>query len=115
MNELTALRASGLVQTDVKAYYVELTAIVRRYIEAVTGIRAPERTTEEFLRQITREQTFPQDTTMRLQYFLESADLVKFAGKQPREEDIEESFTRAETFIGSLRLALPEPDAVQLV
>lgn len=100
--ELRKLRESGLAQTDVKQCYVELTAIVRRYIEAVTAIRAPEQTTEEFLRQITTESTFSNETTRRLQYFLEAADLVKFAAQQPREEDVDESFLRADEFIESL-------------
>jgi len=50
------LAASGLMETDVKVYFVELTAIVRRYIERTTGIRAPEQTTEEFLCEIRRVQ-----------------------------------------------------------
>jgi hypothetical protein len=52
--ELKKLAASGVMETDVKAFYVDLTAIVRRFIERTTGIRAPEQTTEEFLREISR-------------------------------------------------------------
>ena len=33
-------------------YYMELTAVVRRYIERTTGVRAPEQTTEEFLHEV---------------------------------------------------------------
>ncbi len=56
--ELDKLVASGLAERDIKQFYVELTSIVRRYIERTTGIRAPEETTEEFLREISRAQTF---------------------------------------------------------
>ena len=38
--------ARGLV----KEFYLRLTGIVRQYVEDTTGIRAPEQTTEEFLR-----------------------------------------------------------------
>ena len=38
--ELDKLVASGLAEPDVKQFYVELTTIVRRYIERTTGIRA---------------------------------------------------------------------------
>ncbi len=38
--EMRKLAASGWMRTDVKLYFVELTAIVRRYIERTTGIRA---------------------------------------------------------------------------
>ena len=40
------LPARGLV----KEFYLRLTGIVRQYVEDTTGIRAPEQTTEEFLR-----------------------------------------------------------------
>ncbi|MGW8257852.1 MAG: hypothetical protein ACWGMZ_10240, partial [Thermoguttaceae bacterium] len=53
--DLDKLLASGLDGMDVKLFYVQLTGIVRRYIEQTTGIRAPEQTTEEFLHQIARE------------------------------------------------------------
>jgi len=97
--ELEKLLEEGFAETDVKRYYVELTAVVRRYIERTTGIRAPEQTTEEFLREISRQAAFPPTESGRLKGFLESADLVKFAAHRPREEDIEESFHRAKVFI----------------
>jgi hypothetical protein len=98
--ELEKLAQSGLAETDVVQFYVELTAVVRRYIERTTGIRAPEQTTEEFLREISRANTFNRDTNERLRNFLESADLVKFAAHRPRPEDIDESFSRARICIG---------------
>ncbi len=98
--ELRALLASGLMDRDVKLWYVELTAIVRRFIERTTGIRAPEQTTEEFLREIGGRDAFPADTGRRLRSFLETADLVKFAGHLPRREDVEESCRRARAFLG---------------
>jgi len=98
--ELEKLARSRLAETDVVQFYVELTAVVRRYIERTTGIRAPEQTTEEFLREISQANTFNHDTNERLRNFLESADLVKFAAFRPRHEDVEESFSRAKIFIG---------------
>jgi hypothetical protein len=98
--ELEKLSRSGLAETDVVQFYVELTAVVRRYIERTTGIRAPEQTTEEFLREISRANTFNRETNERLRNFLESADLVKFAAHRPRTEDIAEGFSRAKIFIG---------------
>jgi hypothetical protein len=98
--ELDALVASGLALQDIKQFYVELTSIVRRYIERTTGIRAPEQTTEEFLREISRAQTFGSEECSRLRDFLESADLVKFAAYHPRTDDITESVRRARLFVG---------------
>ncbi len=98
--ELAQLIEAGLAEQDVKQYYVELTGVVRRYIERTTGIHAPEQTTEEFLWEIGRKDTFPEVEGQRLKDFLESADLVKFAAHEPRKQEIEESFQRAKVFIG---------------
>jgi hypothetical protein len=97
--ELERLLASEEARGDVKLFYVELTAIVRRYIERTTGIRAPEQTTQEFLREIGRRADFPAEESQRLMSFLEAADLVKFAAHRPRKEDVEESFRRAKVFV----------------
>ena len=60
-----------------KDFYVELTMVVRRYVQRKYGIMAPNLTTEEFLRE------FKSDA---LRAFLESADLVKFAGLEATPE-----------------------------
>jgi hypothetical protein len=101
-HELEELARSGLAERDVKQFYVELTAVVRRYIERTTGIRAPEQTTEEFLHEIHAARVYPESINQRLKDFLESADLVKFAAHRPGKEDVGESFRRAERFIGAL-------------
>jgi hypothetical protein len=98
--ELDRLLESGLAERDIKAFYVELTGIVRRYIEYATGIRAPEQTTEEFLREISRANSFGRDACLKLRDFLESADLVKFAAFRPGSDDAAESIRRARLFIG---------------
>jgi len=102
--ELAYLELQGLLESqeareDVKLFYVELTAIVRRYIERTTGIHAPEQTTQEFLHEISHRPDFPAEESRRLKSFLESADLVKFAAHQPCKEDVEESFRRAKVFV----------------
>ncbi len=98
--ELQRIVQQELSDRDVKLYYVELTGVVRRYVERTTGVHAPEQTTEEFLREISSAEVFSGDEQDRLRSFLESADLVKFAAHQPAAHDIEESFRRAKVFIG---------------
>jgi hypothetical protein len=98
--EFKQLLERNLVDEDIKLFYVELTGIVRRYIERTTGIRAPEQTTEEFLREVGGKPVFQGEDRIRLQDFLEAADLVKFAAFEPGKEQIEESFRRAKIFIG---------------
>ena len=82
---------------------------MRRYIERSTGVSAPEQTTEEFLREIVQDAVFADQDQQRLQQFLESADLVKFAALEPAASDIEASFERAKEFI---RLQREEPQEV---
>lgn len=102
--ELEQLLSERWAERDVKLFYVALTGLVRRYIERTTGVRAPEQTTEEFLREIAGKETFQPEEARRLEWFLESADLVKFAAYRPRMEDIDESIDRARRFIGLERM-----------
>lgn len=98
--EFKQLLERNLVDEDIKLFYVELTGIVRRYIERTTGIRAPEQTTEEFLHEIGNKAVFQGEDKTKLKRFLEAADLVKFAAFEPGKNEIEESFLRAKIFIG---------------
>jgi hypothetical protein len=89
------LPARGLV----KEFYLRLTGIVRQYVEDTTGIRAPEQTTEEFLRDMRARALFSPERSVRLAEFLEAADLIKYAGQQPAEGQIEEATARAREFV----------------
>ena len=73
---------------------------MRQYVEDTTGIRAPEQTTEEFLRDMRVAQAFPPERSARLAEFLEAADLIKYAGQQPQEGQNEEAIARAREFVG---------------
>ena len=98
------LPARGLV----KEFYLRLTGIVRQYVEDTTGIRAPEQTTEEFLRDMRSRAAFPPERSARLAEFLEAADLIKYAGQQPEEGQIDQAIARAHEFVN----LKPSPAAV---
>jgi hypothetical protein len=98
--ELEALIEQDLAEVDVKLFYVHLTGIVRRFIERDMQIRAPEQTTEEFLREISSGKVFAREDQQRLKSFLESSDIVKFAAHHPTPDDVEEAFNRAKVFVG---------------
>jgi hypothetical protein len=89
------LPARGLV----KEFYLRLTGIVRHYIEDTTGIRAPEQTTEEFLRDMRSRAAFAPQRSVQLAEFLEAADMVKYAGQQPADEQIDGAVSRAREFV----------------
>ena len=104
---LAALLAEDLPgQGLFKDFYVRLTGIVRVYIEGTTGLRAPEQTTEEFLREMRTRATFPPERSNQLQEFLEAADMVKYAGQEPGSDQIELSIRRAQEFISGESNAL---------
>jgi hypothetical protein len=107
--ELRELASSHLAERDVKLFYVGLTGVVRRFIERTTGIRAPEQTTEEFLREVSQRQTFESNENRRLKNFLEAADMVKFAAYRPLEGDVDSSIKKAKVFVG----LGDEPDAIE--
>jgi hypothetical protein len=82
-----------------KDFYLRLTGIVRHFIEGTTGLRAPEQTTEEFMRAMRSQDVFSVERSMRLKEFLEAADMVKYAGQQPESEQVELSINRAREFV----------------
>ena len=82
--ELDRLLQKGLPgRGRYKDFYVELTMVVRRYVQRRYGVRAPNLTTEEFLAQFRDAGGGRRDALAK---FLESADLVKFAGVEATPE-----------------------------
>lgn len=69
-----------------KDFYVELTMVVRRYIQRKYGIRAPNLTTEEFFAEVRKSEHSQVEQAKDLEGFLESADMVKFAGVEATDE-----------------------------
>ena len=84
-----------------KDFYVELTMVVRRYIERRYGVRAPHLTTDEFLRAAGENDAFPQASITELKAFLESADLVKFAGLEATPEMADGATGKARNYLTS--------------
>lgn len=102
LRELEALMSRNLIGQDrVKDFYVELTMIVRRYIERAHGIRAPEQTTEEFMAAVTQDPRFTTEIVRRLSAFLESADLVKYAAFRPPAPVVESAVRTSREYIDS--------------
>jgi hypothetical protein len=83
----------------VEEFYTRLSDIVRRYLEGQLGLRAPERTTEEFLHETSRDQALSAEHKELLSAFLQESDLVKFARFRPGEEDKKRAFAAAEKFV----------------
>ena len=110
LRRLAVLKNSALAETDLREYYIHLTGIVRVFIEETTGIRAPEQTTEEFLRHIETEpsRNFTPQARIRLARFLESADMVKFAKFRPGPDEAAASLESARDFVSTFEPAAPQ-------
>lgn len=81
--ELEWLESSGLLgQGRIKEYYIEVSDIIRRYLEGRYSIRAPEMTSREVLEQL-EDTDVAWDVHDRFTAFLEHCDLVKFAKHRP--------------------------------
>ena len=97
--ELDRLLKKGLPgRGRYKDFYVELTMVVRRYVQRKYGIKAPHLTTEEFLEEFREE---GRGKGEELRKFLESADMVKFAGVEATPEMADEATDSAKGYLKS--------------
>lgn len=88
---------------ELDAFFVELSAIVRGYLEHRFDLRAPELTTEEFLDLMVRSPDLSRTHQDLLRGFLRQADLVKFAQYVPAGDDVEQSIVAARRFLEETR------------
>jgi hypothetical protein len=104
-HEIAYERLQALVRQDlvkagkIKEFYERLSDILRHYIEHRFNIRAPERTTEEFLAELPSAGVLSQSEQERLGEFLRHCDLVKFAKYNPTAEQIQKTFDLVKDFI----------------
>lgn len=97
---------------EVKAYYSELTDIVRNYIEEAIEIPAMESTTSELIEGLKiasqkKKMKLSKETIDNLFVVLKQADLVKFAKSKPLDFEITEDRKKIERAIVTLDKAIP--------
>ena len=94
------LRKDQLIkQGKVKEYFTRLSDIVRRYLEGRFAIRAPEMTTEEFLRELKGSACLGERQKEFLRNFLNSCDMIKFARHSSSGSEMEKVLTAAVSLI----------------
>ncbi|PHR73731.1 MAG: hypothetical protein COA67_02975 [Lutibacter sp.] len=118
MQRLGELDGKMLWQKDkIKLYYIELTDIIRTYIERELNIPALESTTDELMETIRdfnkiKTLDLPKETVLNLQKLLQEADLVKFAKHKPMSDEIEHHRVDTESIINKLKPKPSEEDEV---
>jgi hypothetical protein len=87
---------------DVPAFVVEVSGVLRAYIEGRYGLHAPESTTEEFLSAATAHPALAGHKDV-LAPFLTGCDLVKFARHRPEPASMAGLLATAEGFVEATR------------
>lgn len=104
MDQLNALRAKKLwEQGEVKAYYSEMTDIIRVYLEKRYDIDAMEQTSDEILAGL-QPVVIPDESRAVLREILLLSDLVKFAKALPAGAENEQRMEEAIGFIRDTQL-----------
>lgn len=99
LEKLEALRLKKLWQNDkTKEFYIELSDIIREYIEFQFGILALEMTTDETMAAL-RFRGIEEEKVRPLESMLRMADLAKFAKYKPISNENEQSFQAATAFV----------------
>ena len=102
---LVALESAGAPDgATADPWFVELSGVVRLYLEDRYDIAAPERTTEEFLTEAAKAAELTAEHRALLSAFLDRCDRVKFAGYQPDSAESLATLKAARGFVEDSRL-----------
>ena len=97
--------------TQPKPFVIAVSDTARTYLEERFDFHAPERTTEEFLRELAGTKLLLPEQKESLGNFLASCDLVKFAKYEPGENELRELHGSAMRLVEETEPS-PEPLAV---
>lgn len=98
----------GTPNYSIEEFFVEISAIIRRYLENRYDVRAPDLTTDEFLQLAADKSELSREHQALLGEFLQQADIVKFAGIQASETDVNRSTDLARRFLEETRENAPD-------
>ncbi len=100
LGELEALRRKELWQKGrIKKYYTELTDIVRRFLRDMYGINASEMTSRQTLHAFHQSADWSEEGEQLLRQLLQSADMVKFAKREPASYEHDSAMQSAVDFV----------------
>ena len=94
---------------DPREFCIVVSDTLRLYLEERFHLRAPERTTEEFLSELQSSPALAAGQKSALAGFLESCDLVKFARHEPTEENLRDLHSAALRLVEETTPDITEP------
>jgi hypothetical protein len=90
----------SLLQTEhAREFVIQISSIIRIYIESRFDIHAPNQATEEFLAEAQKSQILSNEHQISLSQFLKSCDLVKFADYKPALKELQQTYDTAKQFV----------------
>ena len=95
-----------VTESEIEPFYVDVSQILRVYLEERFGLHAPTRSTEEFLVELEAGESLGLEHRQSLSNFLRQCDLVKFARLHPGIEVHEQTLRIASTVVGETRADL---------
>ena len=93
------LRSESILRGDTKFVYEETTQVLRTFIESQFEFPATRQTTEEFLASVNSDPRLDNVLQQRLEQFLVSADMVKFAGLAYSPNVLQKAIDSARQFV----------------
>jgi hypothetical protein len=100
LQELKQIEALNLPASgEFERFHVELSNLIRRYVERRFPVQATQQTSPEFLERVQAAAWLTSEQQALLRDFLEQCDLVKFAGVTPPAEQCEALVGAARRFI----------------
>ena len=100
-------RALGLIH-EAERFCVEVSHIIRVYLEERFNLHAPDRTTEEFLFELQTSKRLANEHKQLLADFLGECDMVKFAKAEPPEQELRGLHEAASRLVGETQPSLRE-------
>lgn len=109
ISEIEELRQSGGPHNeDAKAYYTQLTDILREYINDRFGFNATEMTSYEILERL--EESRDKESLNELRDLLSTSDMVKFAKFKPMLNENDRNLVNALEFVNDTKIEVPEDE-----
>ncbi len=105
-------RALGLIH-EAERFCVEVSHIIRVYLEERFSLHAPDRTTEEFLLELRSSRRLAGEHKKLLADFLGACDMVKFAKAEPPEQELLSLHEAASRLVGETQPSSREETGVE--
>ena len=105
ISELNEIKTLGLIEAGkFEEYYTRLSMCLRHYLEGRFALKAPERTTEEFLYDMNNTDVLTSEQRGHIASFMIESDKAKFAKHNPSLKNADDALDMVLTFVEETNL-----------